>query len=257
MHVLIVDDNAINRKVLHRQLNRIGFVDVDMAENGEIAVSKCRSKEYDVIFMDIQMPVMDGFTATQVILNEAGSGGSISPSHPSSPSDSSSPPLLVSSLSLSSFSSTSSLHTSSEVNEESLSGCEVPSLIGSKQTKRHNVIHSPPSLYTPSSQLDDVCEDDEEESLIEPTDDIATDPRKEKDQPKIFPSLSRCSGSMSDLRQNRLQHDEENEYVPVIIGVSASVFAVTRRRCMEVGMATILMKPLSINDLRTAIVGLM
>jgi len=62
-HALIVEDNQVNAKVLTALVKRIGLSS-DLAENGEIAVQAVKDKDYDVIFMDLQMPVMDGFAAT-------------------------------------------------------------------------------------------------------------------------------------------------------------------------------------------------
>ena len=62
-HALIVEDNQVNAKVLTALVKRIGLSS-DLAENGEIAVQAVKDKNYDVIFMDLQMPVMDGFAAT-------------------------------------------------------------------------------------------------------------------------------------------------------------------------------------------------
>ncbi len=63
---LVVEDNQINQKILQRLLVGLGC-QVDLAENGQIAVDACAAKPYDIIFMDLQMPVMDGFKATEEI----------------------------------------------------------------------------------------------------------------------------------------------------------------------------------------------
>lgn len=63
---LIVEDNPVNQKILKRLLAGLG-VEVDVAANGQLAVQACDEGEYDIIFMDLQMPVMDGFQATQEI----------------------------------------------------------------------------------------------------------------------------------------------------------------------------------------------
>ena len=63
---LVVDDNATNRRVLTLILEGAG-IEVAYAENGQEAVELWRSGAFDVILMDIQMPVMDGFTATREI----------------------------------------------------------------------------------------------------------------------------------------------------------------------------------------------
>lgn len=62
LKVLLAEDNLVNQKVVVRMLERIG-VDVDVAENGAIALDMLHKKTYDIILMDIQMPVMDGITA--------------------------------------------------------------------------------------------------------------------------------------------------------------------------------------------------
>jgi len=64
--ILVVEDNRINQKVLSHQLINLGY-SIEVAENGEEAVAKVKSRRYDLIFMDVQMPVMDGFQATQEI----------------------------------------------------------------------------------------------------------------------------------------------------------------------------------------------
>ena len=70
-HVLLVEDNAINQVVAGKVLKSFG-VSFDVAEDGEQAVTKIKnSPNYDLIFMDIQMPVMDGYQATKA-LREAG-----------------------------------------------------------------------------------------------------------------------------------------------------------------------------------------
>ena len=68
-HVLLVEDNELNREIAVEILHEYGFL-VDTAENGAIAVDKVRSSpagRYDLVLMDIQMPVMDGYTATRRI----------------------------------------------------------------------------------------------------------------------------------------------------------------------------------------------
>lgn len=66
VRILIVDDNEINRMIAVEMLNPLD-VQIDTAENGLQAVEQVRHKEYDVIFMDHQMPVMDGIEAVQAI----------------------------------------------------------------------------------------------------------------------------------------------------------------------------------------------
>ena len=64
--ILLVEDNEINQKVAQELLASVGLR-VDVAPNGQEAVEQVQRAPYDAILMDIQMPVMDGYTATQVI----------------------------------------------------------------------------------------------------------------------------------------------------------------------------------------------
>ena len=63
---LIVEDNLINQKVLHKLLNKLN-IPSDIAINGKEAVSFYNENDYDIIFMDLHMPEMDGFEATEKI----------------------------------------------------------------------------------------------------------------------------------------------------------------------------------------------
>ena len=64
LYALVVDDNRVNQRVLSGLLRRLG-VKVAVAENGLEAVKMAASTKYDVVFMDIDMPVMDGLAATK------------------------------------------------------------------------------------------------------------------------------------------------------------------------------------------------
>jgi signal transduction histidine kinase/CheY-like chemotaxis protein/HPt (histidine-containing phosphotransfer) domain-containing protein len=64
--ILLVEDNEINREVAMEMLGSEGIA-VEVAENGRIAVEKVASRRYDLVLMDLQMPVMDGFAATREI----------------------------------------------------------------------------------------------------------------------------------------------------------------------------------------------
>ena len=68
-HILLVEDNELNREIAVAILHEYGFL-VDTAENGAVAVEKIRTSDpgrYDLVLMDVQMPVMDGYTATRRI----------------------------------------------------------------------------------------------------------------------------------------------------------------------------------------------
>ena len=71
IRALLVEDNMVNMEIATMLLEQSGFL-IETAENGEIALEMTAASEpgyYDVILMDIQMPVMDGYTATQAIRN--------------------------------------------------------------------------------------------------------------------------------------------------------------------------------------------
>ena len=64
--ILLVDDNAVNRKVASEILRKSGC-DVTLAEDGKTAIHLAGNEDFDLIFMDIQMPVMDGVMAARAI----------------------------------------------------------------------------------------------------------------------------------------------------------------------------------------------
>lgn len=66
LRILVAEDNLINQKLIERVLNKLGY-EIDLVDNGKKVLEKLIISVYDVILMDIQMPVMDGLEATKII----------------------------------------------------------------------------------------------------------------------------------------------------------------------------------------------
>ncbi len=67
--ILIVDDNEIDRKVIQSALEKAGYSTIQ-AENGQIGLQKAKQESPDLIFLDCQMPVMDGLTMCKKLKEE-------------------------------------------------------------------------------------------------------------------------------------------------------------------------------------------
>jgi PAS domain S-box-containing protein len=67
LKILLVEDSADNRRLIQAYLTSTPH-NLEIAENGLVAVQKCQATRYDLVLMDIQMPVMDGYTATKAIV---------------------------------------------------------------------------------------------------------------------------------------------------------------------------------------------
>ena len=66
IRILLVEDNVDNQFLFCAFVKRLSC-QIEVAENGAIGVEKFKSGSYDLVLMDMQMPVMDGYTATQII----------------------------------------------------------------------------------------------------------------------------------------------------------------------------------------------
>ncbi|MGB0496199.1 MAG: ATP-binding response regulator, partial [Kangiellaceae bacterium] len=64
--ILLVEDNPVNQEVAVAILKRF-HLQIEVAENGKIAIDKLKDSKFDCVLMDCQMPVMDGYTATKLI----------------------------------------------------------------------------------------------------------------------------------------------------------------------------------------------
>lgn len=68
LKVLYAEDNIVNQKVFERILKRLGVTDITIVDNGLKAVEHCEITDYDVVFLDMQMPIMDGLEACEKIV---------------------------------------------------------------------------------------------------------------------------------------------------------------------------------------------
>ncbi len=73
-HVLLVEDNKVNQMVAGKMLTGMGLT-VDLAENGEQALAALAENRYDLVLMDCQMPVLDGYQATKAFRSREPQGG--------------------------------------------------------------------------------------------------------------------------------------------------------------------------------------
>ncbi len=67
MRILIVEDHPVNQKFAEKLLRKLGFEAIDMADNGKEALERMGETHYDMVFMDCQMPEMDGYETTTII----------------------------------------------------------------------------------------------------------------------------------------------------------------------------------------------
>jgi PAS domain S-box-containing protein len=69
MQILLVEDNDINRLLATKLFSRLGY-DIESAANGLLALEAIKQKNYDIVFMDVQMPVLDGLEATKILRSD-------------------------------------------------------------------------------------------------------------------------------------------------------------------------------------------
>lgn len=74
--ILIVEDNIINQKLITNIFKLLGYK-ADLAANGIEALDALKRKNYDLIFMDIQMPLMNGYEATKIIIEHRKEDGPV------------------------------------------------------------------------------------------------------------------------------------------------------------------------------------
>ncbi len=68
VNILLAEDNMVNQLLANDLISEWG-AQIDIADNGEIAINKLRQKKYDLILMDVQMPIVNGLEATEIIRN--------------------------------------------------------------------------------------------------------------------------------------------------------------------------------------------
>ncbi len=73
LRILIAEDNIVNQRVLQMWLQRLGYA-ADVVRDGAEAVAAVRARPYDLVLMDVQMPVLDGLAATRAIHNDMPAG---------------------------------------------------------------------------------------------------------------------------------------------------------------------------------------
>ncbi|MBP0000421.1 MAG: CHASE2 domain-containing protein [Cyanobacteria bacterium SID2] len=70
--ILVVEDTPVNQKVVRNQLKLLGYLDVTCVDNGQIALDRLERESFDIVLMDCQMPVLDGYGATRKLREREG-----------------------------------------------------------------------------------------------------------------------------------------------------------------------------------------
>ena len=68
LKILIAEDNKVNQLLVKKLLEKLGYSNYKIVENGQLAIEALNEEDFDLILMDIQMPVMDGYEATKTII---------------------------------------------------------------------------------------------------------------------------------------------------------------------------------------------
>ena len=68
VNILVAEDESANQKVIERVLMKLGYNNIDIVENGLLMLQAVHKKKYDVLFIDIRMPIMDGYQATEKVI---------------------------------------------------------------------------------------------------------------------------------------------------------------------------------------------
>ena len=74
--ILVVEDDLANQKVAELFLRKLGY-QVELASNGQQAIELCKEADYDLVLMDCQMPIMDGFETTRQLRQKCSEKGKI------------------------------------------------------------------------------------------------------------------------------------------------------------------------------------
>lgn len=72
--ILVVEDNSVNQMVIVKMLSKLGYINITAVADGTEAINICRKMPIDIILMDIQMRIMDGYTATEKIRAQQNAG---------------------------------------------------------------------------------------------------------------------------------------------------------------------------------------
>eukprot|EP01087_Luapelamoeba_hula_P008385 TRINITY_DN2092_c0_g3_i1.p1 TRINITY_DN2092_c0_g3~~TRINITY_DN2092_c0_g3_i1.p1 ORF type:complete len:823 (-),score=138.47 TRINITY_DN2092_c0_g3_i1:15-2150(-) len=221
LRLLVAEDNLVNQKLVIHMLKRMGYTP-DIANDGLEALKLWRTNHYDVILMDLQMPNMDGLTATSRIFAECDSDGVTENTNDNdffeeSSKAASSPPSSLSSAAASTSASASAASTSasSEQQQQTNGDTTTPTIAASHPPA--DVTATPPTSTPPPPQQQT------------PTLRIQPPPAPEPAPRRVL------------YRR------------PQIVAVTANVYDSDRAACTRVGMCDFVSKPLQFSRLKNAL----